>query len=120
VEEQHDSLETFDAAVQTWKKAQVVREDPAKMVGPAAEMIQVLAADIGKYRQRLFKCLFDDEQLVVAYALLVLKWADDPMLKELPEQLLNRREKITVRSGSFSEKMELCAFARMLTKQACG
>ena len=70
MEEQHDSLETFDAAVQTWKKAQVVREGPAKMVWPAAEMIQVLAADIGKYRQRLFKCLFDDEQLVVAYALL--------------------------------------------------
>jgi hypothetical protein len=86
---------------------------------PAAEMIQVLAADIGKYRQQLVKCLFDDEQLVVAYALLVLKRADDPMLKELPEQLLNRREKITVRSGSFSEKMELGAFARMLKKQAC-
>ena len=34
------------------------------MVWPAAEMIHVLAA--GKYRQRLFKCLFDDEQLVVA------------------------------------------------------
>ena len=84
------------------------------MVWPAAGMIQVLAADIGKHRQRLFKCLFDDEQLVVAYALLVLKWADDPMLKELPEQLLNRREKITVRSGSFSEKMELGALARML------
>jgi len=82
-------------------------------------MIQLLAADIGRYRQRLFKCLFDDEQLVVAYALLALRRADDPMLKELPEQLLNRREKITVRSGNFSEKMELGAFARMLKKQAC-
>ena len=70
VEEKHDSLEIFDAAVQTWKKAQVVREGPAKIAWPAEEMIQVLAADIGRYRQRLFKCLFDDEQLVVAYALL--------------------------------------------------
>jgi len=118
VEEKHDSSETFDVAVQTWKQAQVVL-GPTKIFWPAAEMIQVLAADIGKYRQQLVKCLFDDEQLVVAYALLVLKRADDPMLKELPEQLLNRREKITVRSGSFSEKMELGAFARMLKKQAC-
>ena len=114
MEEKHDSSETFDVA-QTEKKSSS-RQGRQNLWQCGS---QVLAADIGKYRQQLVKCLLDDEQLVVAHALLVLKRADDPMLRELPEQLLNRREKITVRSGSFSEKMELGAFARMLKKQAC-
>jgi hypothetical protein len=54
------------------KKARVAREGPTKITWQAAEMIQLLAADIAKYHQRLLECLFDDEQLAVAYALLVL------------------------------------------------
>ena len=111
----NNNLELFDAAVQIWKKAQVVRERPG---WPPAEMIKEVAADIGKYRERLLKCLCDDNQLVVAHALLVLKRANDPMLTELPKELLNRHGKITLRIGSFSETMELGAFARMLKKEA--
>jgi hypothetical protein len=88
------------------------------LVGLPAEMIKEVAADIGKYRERLLKCLCDDNQLVVAHALLVLKRANDPMLTELPKELLNRHGKITLRIGSFSETMELGAFARMLKKEA--
>jgi hypothetical protein len=111
-------MEHFDAAVQTWKKAQVVREVSGKIKAPSAEMIKGIAAEIGKYRERLVRCLHDDDQLLVAYALLVFKRAHDPILNELPEELLNRHDKITVRTGSFSEKMELGAFARMLKKGA--
>jgi hypothetical protein len=111
-------MELFDEAVQIWKKAQVVREVSGKIKVPSAEMIKEVAAEIGKYRERLVRCLHDDDQLVVAYALLVFKRAHDPILNELLRELLNRHNKITVRTGSFSQSMELGAFARMLKKGA--
>jgi hypothetical protein len=118
VEQDSNDVELFDAAVQTWKNAQVVREVSGKIKAPSVEMIKEVAAEIGKYRERLVRCLHDDDQLLVAYALLVFKRAHDPILKELPAELLNRHNKITVRTGSFSQKMELGAFARMLNKEA--
>ena len=118
MEESRNNFDLFDAAVQIWKKAQVAREISGKVEWPPAEMITNVAADMGRYRERLLRCLFDDNQLVVAYAMLVLKRVNDPMLKELPKELLNRHDKITLRIGSFSETMELGAFARMLKKQA--
>src|SRR5215467_10889121 len=111
-------MDLFDAAVQIWKKAQVVLEVSGKIKSPSAEMIKEIAAEIGKYRERLVRCLHDDDQLLVAYALLVFKRAHDPILNELPMELLNRHNKITLRTGSFSQKMELGAFARMLKKEA--
>ena len=118
MEEDGNDMELFDAAVQIWRKAQVVREVSGKIKAPSAEMIKEVAAEIGKYRERLVRCLHDDDQLVVAYALLVFKRAHDPILNELPEEILNRHNKITVRTGSFSQNMELGAFARMLKKEA--
>lgn len=41
-----------------------------------------------------------------------------PVFTELSTEVLNRHEKITIVRGSFSEKMELGAFARMLQKEA--
>jgi hypothetical protein len=79
-------------------------------------MVRTIADEIGKYRERLMECLSHESQLVAAYALLVLSKVNDPALNELPTELLTLHEKITVRSGSFSDKMELGAFARMLRK----
>jgi len=118
MEQDGNDMDLFDAAVHIWKKAQVVREVSGKVEAPYAEMIKDIAAEIGKYRERLVRCLHDDNQLLVAYALLVFKRVHDPILKELPAELLNRHNKITVLTGSFSEVMELGAFARMLRKQA--
>ena len=118
MEQDGNDMELFDAAMQIWKTAEVVREVSGKIKAPSAEMIKEVAAEIGKYRERLVRCLHDDDQLLVAYALLVFKRAHDPILKELPPELLNRHNKITVRTGSFSQNMELGAFARMLKKEA--
>ena len=118
MEQDGNDMDLFDAAVPIWKKAQVVREISGKVKSPSVEIIKDVAAEIGKYRERLVRCLHDDDQLVVAYVLLVFKRAHDPILKELPAELLNRHNKITVRTGSFSQTMELGAFARMLRKQA--
>ena len=118
MQENRDHLELFEAAIQSWKKAQVVREFPGKDKWRPAEFVEEIAADIGRYREQLLKCLSDEHQLVVAYALLVLKRANDPTLKELPRELLNRHGKITILMGGFSDKMELGAFARMLKKEA--
>src|SRR5262249_39765191 len=73
VEEDGNDMELFDAAVQIWKKAQVVRECSGKIRAPSAEMIKEVAAEIGKYRERHVRCLNHDDQLLVAYALLVFK-----------------------------------------------
>jgi hypothetical protein len=107
----------LDAAVQIWREAQVVH-NPGRTETPPEAMARKIADEIGKYRARLMKCLLHESQLVAAYALLVLSKVNDPALNELPAGLLTRHEKITVRSGSFSHKMELCAFARMLRKEA--
>jgi len=85
---------------------------------PSEAMVRTIADEIGKYREQLMECLSHESQLVVAYALLVLSKVNYPALNELPTELLTRHEKKTVRSGSFSDKMELDAFARMLRKEA--
>jgi hypothetical protein len=107
----------LDAAVQMWSKAQVVH-NPGRTETPSEAMVRTIADEIEKYRERLVGCLSHESQLVAAYALLVLSKVNDPALNELPTELLTCHEKITVRSGSFSHKMELGAFARMLRKEA--
>jgi hypothetical protein len=112
-----DSPDLLDAAVQTWRKAQVVY-NPSRAGSPSEAMVRTIADEIDKYRERLVQCLFHESQLVTAYALLVLRKVNDPALGELPTGLMTRHEKITVCCGSFSDKMELGAFARMLKKEA--
>src|SRR5262245_12714072 len=107
----------LDAAVQIWRKAQVVH-NPGRAESSSEAMVRTIADEIDKYRERLVKCLSHESQLVAAYALLVLRKANDPALNQLPTELLTRHEKITVCSGSFRDKMELGAFARMLRKEA--
>ena len=110
-------LDLLDAAVQIWRKAQVVY-NPSRGETPSEATVRAIAEEIDKYRERLVKCLSDDSQLVAAYALLVLRKVNDPALNELPTELLTRHEKITVSFGSFRQNMELGAFARMLRKEA--
>jgi hypothetical protein len=107
----------LDAAVQIWREAQVVH-NPGRTETPSEAMVRTIADEIDKYRERLVECLSHESQLVAVYALLVLSKVNDPALNELPTELLTRHEKITVRSGSFSHKMELGAFARMLWPKA--
>jgi hypothetical protein len=105
------------AAVEIWRKAQVVH-NPSRAETPSEAMVRTIADEGEKYRERLMECLSHGSQLVAAYALLVLRKVNDPALKELPTELLTSHKKITVRTGSFSETMELGAFARMLRKEA--
>jgi hypothetical protein len=113
-----DKPDLLDAAVQIWREAQVVHNPGRKGETPSEAMVRTIADEIGKYRERLMECLSHGPQLVAAYALLVLRKVNDPALKELPTELLTSHKKITVRTGSFSETMELGAFARMLRKEA--
>jgi len=109
----------LDAAVQIWREAQVVHDPSRSLNTPSEVMVRTIADEIGQYRERLMECLSHESQLVAAYALLVLRKMNDPALKELPTELLTSHKKITVRTGSFSETMELGALARMLRKEAC-
>ena len=114
----YDKPDLLDVAVQIWREVQIVHNPSRTLKTPSEAMVRTIADEIGKYRERLMECLSDESQLVVAYALLVLSKVNYPALNELPTELLTRHEKITVRSGSFSDKMELGAFARMLRKEA--
>jgi len=109
----------LDAAVQIWREAQVVHDPSRSLKTPSEVMVRTIADEISQYRERLMECLSHESQLVAAYALLVLRKMNDPALKELPTELLTSHKKITVRTGSFSETMELGALARMLRKEAC-
>jgi hypothetical protein len=106
----------LDAAVQIWRKAQIVC-NPSRAGSPSEAMVGTIANQVGKYRERLVQCLSHESQLVAAYAL-VFEKTNDPVLSELSTEVLNRHDKITIVRGSFSEKMELGAFARMLQKEA--
>src|SRR5215472_6553287 len=114
-----DKPDLLDAAVQIWREAQVVYNPSRTLKTPSEAMVRTIADEIGKYRERLMECLSHESQLVAAHALLVLRKVNDPALKELPTELLTSHKKITVRTGSFSETMELGALARMLRKEAC-
>lgn len=106
-------------SLDVWRKAQVVIDgSPWDGYPLESKMVQDIVEEFPKYRERVVDALLDRSQLVVAYSLLVLRNANDPVLKSLPNKLLSRCEKITIRTGSFSNKMELGAFARQLAKSA--
>jgi hypothetical protein len=67
--------------------------------------------------EKLLELLNHPHQLVVAYALLTLDRMESSTLKNLPEELLKRKEKVSLITGSFSQKMELGAFARHIQKK---
>ncbi|MBO0756038.1 MAG: hypothetical protein J2P54_09270 [Bradyrhizobiaceae bacterium] len=108
----------LDVAVQIWREAQVVHNPSRILKTPSEAMVRTIADEMDKHRERLAECLSHESQLVAAYALLVLRKVNDPALKELPTELLTSHKKITVRTGCFSETMELGALARMLRKEA--
>jgi hypothetical protein len=107
-------IDYFEQALSVWRKAQVVTD--AYRSDPIVCFDEVVAHP-ELYHDQLVAALNDQSQLVVAYCLLALEKMKSPALAALPDSLLARREKITIRFGSFSTSSDLGGLARQLKKK---
>jgi len=104
-------------AVDAWSKAQIVACRSAWKGHPLGAHFSEVLSQRPDLEDRLIVLLKSEHQLVVAYALLTLELMKSPALGCLPEELLTRKEKVTIVTGSFADKMELGAFARHIQKK---
>jgi hypothetical protein len=109
----------LERAVALWRKAQVVYEGPTQVgfLEPLAAVFEI-AKGHPNCHDELVGLLSSDSQLVVAYALLTLQMMGSPVLANLPENLLKRREQVTLDIGSFRNSMDLGGLARQVQKRA--
>ena len=66
----------------------------------------------------LASLLLDASQLVAAYALQTLEWMESPLLQNIPPEVLQRRSRVTLTSGSIHETMDLGWLARRAQRRA--
>jgi hypothetical protein len=62
--------------------------------------------------------LGSESQLVAAYALLTLELMGSDIVANLPAELLDRRQQITLLTGSFKNSVDLGGLARQVQKRA--
>src|SRR5262245_57240664 len=103
-----EAADRLERAVGLWRKAQVVHEGPTRLGFPEPlEAVLEIARGHPECHDGLVRLLAENNQLVVAYALLTLQMMGSHVLEELPEEVLGRREKITIDIGSFRNSMDL-------------
>jgi hypothetical protein len=109
--------ELLTKAVAEWEAAQILFAGPAWNGQPMARHLAELIGDRPSLEPKLVQLLGHESQLVSAYSLLTLDLMDSRFVEHLPGNVFGRREKITTLMGSFSDKMELGAFARHIAKR---
>src|SRR5262245_12052926 len=102
-----EAADRLERAVGLWRKVQVVHEGPTRQgfPEPLEAMLEIARGHL-ECHDGLVRLLVENDQLVVAYALLTLQMMGSHVLEELPEGLLGR-EKITIDIGSFRSSMDL-------------
>jgi len=105
-------------AAQVWAKAQVVYDSPSWEGHPPARVLIEQIAHVPECHEGLLALLKSPSQLVVAYALHALVLMGSPALADLPDELLERRQQITIQCGSFRNSMDLGGLARHIRKTA--
>ena len=119
VENENAGSDAIDRAVAVWKKAQVVYQSPSWEGKPEPRALaERIASKHRDCEDKLLPLLADDNQLVVAYALLTLQLMGSQSLGSLPAAVLKRQSKITLKTGSFSISTDVGGFARQLQKGA--
>jgi hypothetical protein len=106
----------FEHAIRVWQRAQVIHDGPAGRT-EAWTVLERIVARPDDFHDLLVTSLTHPSQLVVGYSLLALDRMHSRALEDLPPQLLTRRDKITLRTGSFSQSMDLGGLARQITKR---
>ena len=118
-EERLDDL--LQRALSAWAGSQPIVGSSSWRGLPAARALcEALAARVLEAEGRLLDLLAHENQHIVAYALLTLDLAGSVRLRKLPAQLLADKRHVTIITGSFAEKLEIGALARMLKKRSAG
>jgi len=105
-------------AAEVWAKAQVVYESSSWEGNPQARALVEQISRLPECHEGLLALLSSPRQLVVAYALHTLELMNSPVLAELPDELLERRQQVTSLCGSFKMSMDLGGLARQIRKRA--
>ena len=113
-----DGTELLEGAAQVWAKAQVVHETPSWEGEPPARAFVEQVATVPGCHDGLIALLSSPNQLVVAHALQALELMRSPVLAGLPDELCDRRQKVTFQCGSFRTSMDLGGYARQVRKRA--
>jgi hypothetical protein len=110
----------LDQAVRLWEKAQILYTAPTRspQLPEQLAIAERIAAEYPQFHDAVVNLLSSSHQLVVAYSLMTLRIMNSPILAELSEELLNRREKVTVSAGCFVNSMDLGGLARQYRKEA--
>ncbi len=110
----------LEEAARVWAKAQVVHESPSWEGHPPPRALVEQIARRPECHDGLLALLSAPSQLVVAYALQTLELMGSPALAELPDELLERLEKLTIQCGSYRSSMDLGGLARQIRKRVRG
>jgi hypothetical protein len=109
----------LDRAVAIWRKAQILYETGSWRGKPEAVAIaEELAASHPECESALASLLLDASQLVAAYALLTLELMDSPILQNIPPEVLQRRSRVTLTTGSINVTTDLGSLARQAQLRA--
>jgi hypothetical protein len=77
-----------------------------------------LAASHSECGPALASLLLDASQLVAAYALQTLELMESPLLRDIPPEVLQRRSRVTITTGSIHMTTELGWLARRAQRRA--
>ena len=105
-------------AVQVWQKAQIVMEAAYWDTGPEALSYMERLRGLPNSETLLQSLVENENRFVAAYALLTLRAMNSQKVRELPPKLLDRKDRLTIVTGSFSRVTTLGDFARRLRKDA--
>ncbi len=110
----------LDRAIRLWEKAQVLYTAPTRLPQfpePLA-VAERIAGEYPQFHDALVDLLSSPRQMVVAYALMTLRLMRSPILANLPEELAQRKEKVTIAAGCFLNSMDLGGLVRQYRKEA--
>jgi hypothetical protein len=111
--------ELLERAVAIWRKAQLLFEGLSWQGEPKALAIaEQIAESHPDYEADLAALLFDPSQLVAAYALRTLERMRSPLLESIPSEVLQRRSRVTVNTGSIQMSTDLGCLAREAQRRA--
>ena len=110
----------IESAIETWSKAEVVYQpSPRSATIEAVHLVNLISGEHPELEDNLIELTRHEHQLVSAYSLLTLEKMGSSSLADLDEAVLDRREKISLRQGSFANSMDLGGLARQIKKRYC-
>jgi hypothetical protein len=119
VDRSSQDCDLVDRAVALWRKAQVLYEASSWEGRPEARATaEQIAASHPECEPLLASLLFDNSQLVAAYALLTLERMRSSVLQDLPSAVLESRSNVALVYSGIKTSMELGILARQVQERA--